>query len=148
MNTSAMVALLPSNDSWCRQDLAHMTVVYLGELEDLSDTLRIELTQKVSDLACLMRGFSVKVLKQEIFGTDESVDVLTIDKSPQVLALRSFFQDHNASEHTDYSPHVTIGPHEALSENTSKEPSPMYLTFNRIGLFWGDEQVVFYLPLS
>ncbi len=65
---SVMIALLPTTNEWCRIEVPHMTLVYVGEIEDLKPTVFNELAKDVSMLAALTNPITLKVMGVEILG--------------------------------------------------------------------------------
>lgn len=139
---SVMIALLPTQGDWCKIKLPHMTLVYAGEIEeDLQLTDFNVLAKDACSIAQMSNPFSVKVTGVETFGADDQqVDVLTLEYTTLLRAMRHFVEDWNRSEFTDFKPHCTIGP-----AGTFLEFPPMYLTFDRIAVGWGDELLTFWL---
>lgn len=137
---SAMVALLPQTNDWCKIDPAHTTLIYLGKIKDLDPIIRDELIKIVSSLAILTNPFMVKIKGQELFGDEEKVEVFVLDNIPELSSLRTILDSWDDSEFPIFKPHATIGP-----EGTVVENPPLYLMFDRIILGWGEEQLVFWL---
>ncbi len=138
---SVMIALLPTTNDWCRIELPHMTLVYVGEIEDLKPTVFNELAKDVSMLAALTNPITLKVMGVEIFGDEDKVDVLRLQTTPEVGAMRRAVEHWNASEYP-FRPHATIGPTGSSIEN------PGYITFNRLMVGWGKEALTFWLKTT
>lgn len=138
-SASVMIALLPTSSDWCKIDLPHMTLVFAGDKEDLSANAFNELAKDASALSMLSPPLSLKVVGTDVFGDEEKVDVLRLEPTSQLLALRRFVERWDVSEHP-FNPHCTIGPAGTFVENL-----PMYLTFDRVCVEWGDEPLVFWL---
>lgn len=134
---SVMVALLPTTTDWCKTPLPHMTLVYCGTVDSLSIGQRNELTKLALDMAMTCSPMTIPVTGVEHFGDEGDVEVLTLEPIPQLLAMRSVFEDWNASEFS-FSPHCTVGPVGSASSDTPRD-----LTFDRICVCWGDEQTPF-----
>ena len=137
---SAMVALLPQTDEWCKIDQAHTTLIYLGLVKELDPIVREELIKIVSSLSILTNPFPVKILGQEVFGDDEKVEVFRLVSSPELSSLRTILDSWDDSEFPLFRPHATIGP-----EGTVVQEPPLFLMFDRIMLGWGEERLVFWL---
>lgn len=137
--TSVMVALLPTNTYWCNIELAHVTLVYAGDVEDLRETDRNDIAKTALDIAMDFEPFTVKVTGVELFGDEEPVDVLTLDLTPELIEMRKRLVYWNASQYTDYKPHATIGP---AGPYKSEAVYPESLTFDRIGFFWGENKLI------
>lgn len=136
-----MVALLPIVSDWCTLDLPHLTLVYAGVIGDHKPTDFNELAKDVSMLACLSDPLTLMVTGRETFGEidDDTVDVFRLRPTQQLLAMRRFVDDWNASEY-DFKPHVTIGP-----AGTPVSNPPRYVAFNRLAVVWGTDSIVFSL---
>lgn len=155
MTEHAMIAFLPSDDghSWCKQDLAHMTLVYAGETDRLQSGDFNKLAKDAISAGRLTGSFVLQVTGVEEFGDDaEKVDVLTFHPTPQLLVARKMVEHWNASQYKDFKPHATIGPvgsaagfSRTWDEKPGVSPLPSQLYFNRVGAFWGDKQMVFKL---
>ena len=145
--TSAIVALIPQDDSWCKIESAHMTIVYIGETDELSFNRHNEIVKDVVSLSMLSGPIMTKIIGHDIMGEEEKVDVFRISSTPELLSIRRFLQKWNTGEFIDFEPHVTIGPEGSWnSEWTSQSmPIPMYLTFDRISVFWGKDRLDFWL---
>ncbi len=135
---SVMIALLPATNDWCRIELPHMTLVYVGEIGDLKSTVFNELAKDVSMLAALTNPITLKVMGVEIFGDEDKVDVLRLQITPEVGAMRRAVEHWNANEYP-FRPHATIGPAGSSIE------SPGHITFNRLMVGWGKEALTFWL---
>lgn len=136
-DSSVMVALLPTTTYWCHQELPHVTLLYAGHIPDLKPTVRNELAKQTISIAQEFGPFTVDVLGTDVFGTTELVDVMKLELTPELRAMRSQLEQWNGSEHTDYKPHATIGPVGSPIENL-----PSRLTFDRICFKWGDATLI------
>lgn len=142
---SAMIALLPMTTDWCKINLPHMTLVYAGELENLSPGSFNELAKDACSLALVGRPLTLEVTGKEVFGNwtdnpNDQVDVFRLRPTQELLAMRRFVERWNASEHP-FNPHVTIGP---TNQNGYVE-QPRLLAFDRILVGWGEEYLTFRL---
>lgn len=139
-NESVMIALLPTSSDWCDIELPHMTLVYAGDKSKLKPTDFNEIAKDAGMLSMLSPLVGLKVLGKETFGPDDDkVDVFRLQATSELLAMRRTVEKWNASEFP-FSPHVTIGP-----VGTFVEETPMYITFDRIFIGWGDETLTFWL---
>ncbi len=138
---SVMIALLPTTSDWCHIELPHLTLVYVGEKEDLKPTVFNELAKDASMLAMMAKSITLKVVGTDVFGEEDKVDVLRLQPSPELLAMRRAVERWNASEYP-FKPHATIGPAGTFIE------TPTYLAFNRIMVGWGKENLTFWLKTS
>jgi 2'-5' RNA ligase len=162
MTGQAMIAYLPTNTRWCKQELAHMTLVYAGETEGRSESDFNALAKDMVSVARVTGPFTLQVTGVEEFGEDDdAVDVLTLHPTPQLLVARKMVVGWNASQYTDYKPHATIGPAGSAAEIQYHEENrysdersirdqhdhglPLSLRFARIGTFWDDKQIFFNL---
>jgi 2'-5' RNA ligase len=153
MQNHAMIAFLPEDGSWCKQDFPHMTLVYAGVIDDrpLSD-FNVMAKDAVS-VATFTGPFSLQVTGLEVFGPPEDrVDVLTLYPTPQLLIARKMVEKWNGSEFKDYKPHATIGPEGSASSDMETRPDghrrrglPTRLYFNQIVAAWGDRKLIFNL---
>lgn len=139
---SVMIALLPVTNDWCHIDLPHMTLVYAGLTKDLKQTTFNELAKDAASIAMLANPITLKVLGTEVFGTEDKVDVLRFQPTPELWAMRRAVERWNASEHP-FNPHVTVGP-----TGYFVETSPSYIAFNRIMVGWGKESLIFWLKTT
>lgn len=141
---SAMIALVPTTDDWCRQKCPHMTLVYAGELKDLNAGDFNALAKDACSLAMVTNPITLRVTGVDVFGTDPDpkVDVLKLQPNAELLSLRHIVERWNASEH-DFNPHCTIGP---AGEYTQE--SPYALSFDKIMVGWGEEQLIFRMKSS
>lgn len=139
-----MIALLPIVSDWCTLDLPHLTLVYAGKITDLKPTDFNEMSKAASMASCLADPITLQVMGRETFGdedpTSDPVDVFRLRTSQELLALRSFFDDWDASDYPDYKPHVTIGP-----VGTPVDMTPRYVAFDRLAVVWGTDAIVFNL---
>ena len=151
VNKSAAVVLLPTTDEWCKQGFPHMTLVYVGDNVTSKSSVFNELLKVTYRVAMLTNPLAIKVSGVEVFGEEEKVDVLRMNTSPELLSVRGFFEAWDDGSYEDYKPHATIGPVGSWNPNLSggwDNPSthaPMYLVFDRICIWWGDEKTIFWL---
>jgi len=136
---SVMVALLPTTTDWCRIELPHTTVVYAGETKKVKISGFNELAKRASSVSLIARPLLVKVTGLEVFGDDEPVDVLRLESTPELLAIREMFASWDDSEFP-FRPHATIGPTGHTNTNV-----PLVLFFDRITVGWGEEYITFWL---
>jgi 2'-5' RNA ligase len=140
MNDSVMLAFLPTNGYWCKQDLPHMTLVYCGTIDDVNVGSYNDLAKDALTVARLMaRPFSLDVIGVEVYGDEEKVDVLTLGSIPKLDTARKFVGLWNKSGH-GFSPHATVGP-----EGSAEGEIPTSLYFDRIAVCWGPKKIEFRL---
>jgi 2'-5' RNA ligase len=139
-NKSAAIVLLPTTDDWCKQEFPHVTLVYLGDEVNL-DSFQIlnNLLKTAYYISVITNPFWLKVSGVELFGEDKDVDVLRLELTPLLLAIRGFFEEWDNGDYSDYKPHATIGPAYSRGENL-----PMALLFDRICVWWGDEKNIYW----
>ena len=140
---SVMIALLPTTQEWCHIELPHMTLVYVGEIPDLRVSTLPEISKDVYDLAKNFPSQTLTVLGVEIFGKgDDEVDVFRLFPTRELLQMRQEVERWNGSEYRQYAPHATIGP---VGTADRLESIPETLTFDRIVLSWGNENLMYML---
>lgn len=140
---SAMICLLPIMDDWCKIKLPHMTLVYVGKITDLKPTTFNELAKDASSLATVTNPLTIRTTGVEAFGNwgnGGEVDVIRLQLTPELMAMRRFVNDWNASEYP-FNPHCTVGP----KGSASMVPIPPAIAFDRIAVGWGKDLVSFWL---
>lgn len=143
INQSVFVAWLPIETEWCKQDLPHSTIVYAGSMYDLPPSDKNAMMKAAMAIAATLTTFLVKVRGTATFGSEgERVTVLTLEDHHRLFKIRDVFESWNKSEHP-YNPHATVGP-----VGSEIDEFPMYLTFDRILVGWGEEQHIYQLQSS
>lgn len=161
MTDTAMIAYLPEDGSWCKQDLPHMTLAYAGPIADLQDTDLNAMGKDAISAARITGPFSLPVTAVEQLGeSNEAVDALILYPTPQLLLARNVVAKWDTGEFP-FKPHATIGPvGSALSDTVpfldqgmdigesryqmmKRSTLPDRLYFNRIAVCWGDKKLVF-----
>lgn len=142
MNDSVMIALLPITTDWCKIDLPHLTLVFAGSKKDLDNGSYNELAKDAASIAQMSRPITLEVINREQFGNwsedpSDVVDVFRLRLKPELGAMRNVVERWNKSE-WPFNPHVTIGPPGVVVDFT-----PQYIAFDKIGVFWGKESLVF-----
>lgn len=142
---SVMIALLPITTDWCKIELPHLTLVYVGEIKDLKPNDFNELGKDASMLATLSNPLTLRVMGTEVFGgyQEDPVDVLRLQPTPELWSMRRAVEKWNGSEYP-FRPHVTIGP--AGSRSSIEIPS--YIAFDRMMVGWGKDCLTFSLSSS
>lgn len=161
MADEAIIAFLPEEGSWCKEDFPHMTLVYGGPIADLQDTDLSALAKDGLSAARITGPFGLDVTGVEEWGTDEKIDVLTLYPTPQLLLARNMVKHWEKSEFKDFKPHATIGPagsafasdvpyydyskevSESRYQQMKRSTLPDRLYFNRIAICWGDKRLIF-----
>lgn len=139
MNDGVMIAYIPTDGSWCRQDLPHMTLVYAGTLQDVDISSFNRLAKDAISASRVTRPFALDVVGVEVFGDEEKVDVLRLQATPQLMAARRLVEGWNASQHP-FNPHCTVGP-----EGSAEGRLPTKLWFEEIMVAWGNRRLNFRL---
>jgi 2'-5' RNA ligase len=160
MSDTAMVAFLPANAPWIKQDFPHLTLVYAGPIAERDRSEFNSMGKDGISAARAMRGsFSLNVVGVETLGDPgEEVDALIMHPTPQLLIARKMVESWNNSEFKDFLPHVTIGPagsayaskgstnYEDFSySNLRKNVLPSSIFFDRLAICWGDDRLIFSL---
>lgn len=140
-SNSVMLALLPITSDWCHIELPHCTLVYVGKKNDLEKSVFNELAKDASMLALLSNPITLKVLGVEVFGELEKVNVLRLQPSQELWAMRRVVEKWNASEFP-FKPHATIGPIGSMID------TPRYLAFDRLMVSWGEDNLTFSLKTN
>jgi 2'-5' RNA ligase len=162
MADGVMIAYLPENGGWCKQDLPHMTLVYAGEIDERQPSDLNKLAKDAISAARITGPFSLPVTSVEVFGEGiDAVDVLVLYPTPQLLLARNIVSHWNKSEFTEFKPHATIGPvgsafadnvpyydqtdqiSESRYQTMKNSTLPDRLYFNRIAAVWGEKKLVF-----
>jgi len=153
MFNDAMIAFLPIDGVWVKQDFPHMTLVHAGPIAERNEEEFNKMAKDALSVARLTGCFNLCVTGVEELGQDEKVDVLTLYPTPQLLQARKMVAHWDTGEFPDYKPHVTIGP--AGSAAAIEAPSPVYsmdyrrqslptkVYFNKIAACWGDKRLIF-----
>jgi 2'-5' RNA ligase len=159
MSDAVMIAYLPANGSFVKQDFPHMTLVYGGPITGLDKSQFNSLGKDGVSAARTTGSFSLNVTGVETLGNaGEEVDVLTLYPTPQLLVARQIVEKWNKSEFKDFLPHVTIGPvgsayaqrildspDESSYSNRRRDLLPSNIFFDRLAVCWGDERLIFNL---
>lgn len=162
MSDTSMIAFLPTNGSWCKQDFPHMTLVYGGKIADRPVAEFNEMAKDAISAARVVKSFSLNVVGVETLGdAGEEVDALMLFPTPQLMVAYNMVSPRwEQSEFKgNYLPHATIGP--AGSAYAQAEPFtntddygykdlrrntlPASLYFDRLAVCWGDDKMIFSL---
>ncbi len=152
MSDDMMIAFLPVDGSWCKQDFPHMTLAWGGPIADRPDS-DFNAMAKDALSACRVTGaFSLNVTGVDVMG-DPPVDVLSFYPIPQLLLARNLVEKWDSGEFPDFKPHATIGPEGSASavmdnppvysQGYRRQALPTRLYFNKIAACWGDRRIVF-----
>jgi hypothetical protein len=154
MNDGAMIAYIPVDGSWCKQDFPHMILVYAGLITDLNESDFNAMAKDAISAARITGTFNLNVTGVEQLGEGiDQVDALMLYPTPHLLLARNLVQKWNKSEFTDFLPHATIGPVGSataivapapqFSQSYMRQSLPTRLFFNRIAACWGDKKLIF-----
>lgn len=154
-----MIAFLPANGSWAKQDLPHLTLVYAGPITGRDNSEFNAMAKDAISAARVTGSFSLNVTGVETLGdAGEEVDALMMHPTPQLMVARQIVEKWNKSEFSDLLPHVSIGP--AGSAFAQQVPSntdqlnyidrrqnilPAIVYFDRLAVCWGNDRLIFNL---
>ena len=142
---SVWVGLLPINGDWSTLEKPHMTLVYGGVVSDYKPFDFNTLAKVVASVAMLSRPFTLTVMGVDRMGPPEDlVSALILRPTPELMAMRSFFDGWNKSEFP-FRPHAAIGSYPAP---TSVAPPPTQVAFNKMMVCWGESDLTFNLNRS
>lgn len=144
----ALVALLPADEdvnAASSEDIAHMTTIWFGEPTDAFDMQSIAMDLKM--YARDTTPITVPVERRGELG-DDAADVLFLEPTDSLLALRDGLLDHPAireaheaaEQYPTWTPHVTLGYPEAPA---TAEYAGEQITFDRFALWVGNERMEF-----
>lgn len=161
MSDTAMIAFLPANAPWCKQDFPHMTLVYAGDIEGRDKTEFNSMGKDAITAARAIRTFTLTVTEVRELGDEgEEVDALIFYPIPQLLLARQVVEGWNQSEFKDFLPHVSIGPagsayadnvpssdymnvnYESDYQKKRRNTLPASVYFDRLAICWGDDKIV------
>lgn len=134
-DSSIMIALLPDEAKWVKQDLPHLTIVFGGDIPDAKSGLLGEMVAMTTALGLSISPMRLWSSGVRQFGEgDERVDVLTFEPNPDLLHVRSCVEKWSKSQYKFFNPHVTIGP----VGSASATELPRTVVFDKLLLAWGD----------
>jgi 2'-5' RNA ligase len=137
---NVIVALIPQTCDWCKIDPAHLTLVFVGKVQDLKASDYNALIKDVASVAMLSNPVIAKVYGVAEAGDEEKVDVFKVASTPELLSMRHMLEAWDDSEFPTFLPHVTIGPAGSFIGDM-----PLYLIFDRISILWGSQPTTFWL---
>lgn len=153
MSDDLMIAYLPADGSWCKQDFPHMTLAWGGPIADRKDEDFNSMAKDAISAGRITGTFSLNVTSVEEWGETERVDVLTLYPTPQLLLARNLVEKWHTSKFKEFKPHATIGPAGSASaivenpplysEGYRRQVLPTRLYFDRIAACWGDKRLIF-----
>lgn len=140
-DTGVMIALLPITTDWCKLELPHLTLVYCGTTDDLEASAFAEISKDAGSIAMMSTPIMLRVMGVEMFGGGDqpSVQVLKLQPTPELWAMRRTVEKWNASQYP-FSPHCTIGP---PGSYMSGMELPSALAFDRVFVGYGSENLTF-----
>jgi 2'-5' RNA ligase len=159
MSDDAMIAFLPANAPYVKQDFPHLTLVYAGPITDRDKSeFNVMGKDAISAARAIGGSFSLNVTGVDTLGdAAEEVDVLLMYPTPQLLIARKMVESWNRSEFAEFLPHVTIGPagsaytqrdvdtSEFSYSRSSRNVLPNSIFFNRLAVCWGNDRLIFSL---
>lgn len=159
MSDQSMIAFLPANGSWVKQDFPHLTLVYGGPITGRDKSEFNAMGKDGISAARATGSFSLSVTGVETLGdAGEEVDALMMYPTPQLLVARKIVESWNKSEFTEFLPHVTIGPagsayaqrvvdstEEYSYRDRRRDVLPSTIYFDRLAVCWGDDRLIFNL---
>lgn len=160
MSTTAMIAFLPNNSLWAKQDFPHMTLVFAGEIADRPMSEFNDMGKDAISAARAIGSFSCNVTGVEQLGdSGEEVDALILYPTPQLLVARTMTEKWDQSGFPDFLPHVSIGPAgsafaQQVTQNSMDDANwrdrqrdmlPSSIFFDRLAICWGDKRLIFSL---
>ena len=137
---SVAVMLLPTWTEWSTLKLPHLTLVYVGEIPNLSNTVRGELMREAQRISVQQAVLALDVTGRDVFGDEHKVDVLTFPLTPALARARMRLERFNASQYP-FKPHATVGPQGSILN----VPYTNRITFDRIAVGWGEDRTVYRL---
>ena len=159
MSDTAMIAFLPANGSWAKQDFPHLTLVYAGPITGRDRSEFNIMAKDGISAARVTASFSLNVVGVETLGdAGEEVDALMMYPTPQLLVARQMTEHWDKSGFNTFLPHVSIGP--AGSAYAQQVPSntdqlsytnrrqdilPSNIYFDRLAVCWGNDRLIFNL---
>ena len=156
--SECVIVALPSEEHRINkissEKIAHMTLLYLGELSEDTDTVNI--AEYVQHAASMLRPFYAQVERRGVLGKDNA-DALFFYKKDlsYVEEFRATLLQNDqiktaydlAEQHPSWTPHVTLGypdaPARKPPESSIYSPSGLvspedYVEFDRIAIWFGD----------
>lgn len=154
-----MIAFLPANAPYVKQDFPHLTLVYAGVITGRDESEFNSMGKDAISAARVTGSFSLNVTGVDTLGdAGEEVDVLLMYPTPQLLVARQMVESWNKSEFKEFLPHVTIGPagsaysqrvldtpDEISYMNRKRDVLPGSIYFDRLAVCWGDNRLIFSL---
>lgn len=141
--SATVVVALPHPDDTVHRygpEQKHATILYLGENFADPEGLNAFVASQANRVA----PFHALVDGLEVFGQDEEAHVLRLS-SDDLSALRGDLLDggfENASEFTDFKPHVTLGYGDEVPEDDRNDAlaEVHQINFDRLAVWHGEEQ--------
>lgn len=153
-----MIAFLPANGIWAKQDFPHLTLVYAGPITGRDKSEFNTMGKDAISAARVTGSFSLNVIGVETLGdAGEEVDALMMFPTPQLLVARQMTESWDKSGFPEFLPHVSIGPAgsayaQQVPNNTvdqsymsRRDILPSNIHFDRLAICWGNDRLIFNL---
>lgn len=159
MSDSSMIAFLPANGLWVKQDFPHLTLVYGGPIAGRDKSEFNAMGKDGISAARVTGSFSLNVIGVETLGDPgEEVDALMMHPTAQLLVARQIVQKWDKSGFPNLLPHVSVGPagsafaqqvpsdtNDLTYTNRRRDILPSSVYFDRLAICWGDDRLIFNL---
>jgi 2'-5' RNA ligase len=160
-NTTAVLVALPSVMDPIRlvgDEDKHATLLFFGETATLPDDAKTVLLNAVGQAAKLIMPFSEGITDVARLGSENPPALVAMLTNNTLGMIRDVLQINprlveflsNGTQHPGYTPHVTLAypdySNEAKLRDLVKKLYPV--KFDRLALWWGDEQIEFSLGSS
>lgn len=160
-NTQAVIVALPPVMDPIRlvgDEDKHATLLYFGETATLPDGAKDVLLNTVAQAAKLFDKFSEEIINIARLGSEDPPALVAmlsgynLGKLREVLKMDSQVSGYlsNGDQHPTFTPHVTLGYPDYQGEAQLRDlmRSLYKVRFDRLALWWNDEQVEFGLGSS
>lgn len=145
------IVLLPEGSSSIHdassEDAAHLTTVWLGTTDDVTDKEFEDIVEQIRSYAVNVSPITIPVKESGTLG-DEGAEVVFLEPTDSAVALRDglleegspiWAQFSSVEQFPTWIPHVTTGYPESPTRADFLDDS---ITFDRIALWYGDERVI------
>lgn len=155
-NTTAVIVALPTSIDPVRlvgDEDKHATMLFFGETSSLPEDAKDNIIEVLQLASGMFSPFTERIIDIERLGSDNPpalVGKLTGHMLPKmrsalllVPAMNKYLQ--NATQYPSYTPHVTFAYPDFDGERELRETASglRAITFDRLALWWGDEQFEF-----
>lgn len=154
--TTAVVVALPSQVDPIRlvgEEPKHATLLFFGETASLPSNAKEVLLQTLEQVSKMAEPFSEVVVDVSRLGDDTPPALVAMLTNRKLGLLRETLQVNpdvkkylsNATQHPQFTPHVTLGYPDYHGETDLRKlvSSVRRIWFDRLALWWNDEQVEF-----